>query len=89
MYHPKRGTLNEIKNITNPKVKILQDKNRLRPKKSEVNRLISSNKKAKNILKWSPKYSGKKGFQKGILETVEWFRNSQNLKYYKSDLYNL
>jgi len=84
-----RETLNEIKNITNPKIKILQDKNRLRPKKSEVNRLISSNKKAKHILKWSPKYSGKKGFQKGILETVEWFRNSQNLKYYKSDLYNL
>ena len=84
-----RETLNEIRNITNPKIKILQDKNRLRPKKSEVNRLISSNKKAKHILKWSPKYSGKKGFQKGILETVEWFRNSQNLKYYKSDLYNL
>ena len=78
-----------ISKSSSKKIEIKKDKKRVRPKKSEVNRLISSNKKAKNILKWSPKYSGKKGFQKGILETVEWFRNSQNLKYYKSDLYNL
>ena len=61
----------------------------MRPIKSEVNRLISSNKKAKKILNWSPKYSGKKGFEKGLKETVNWFGNSNNLIHYKSDLYNL
>ena len=46
------------------------------------------NKKAKKILKWRPKYSGKIGFIKGLKETVEWFDNSKNLSQYKSKLYN-
>ena len=84
-----RETLNEIKKLTNPKVRIFQDQKRMRPVKSEVNRLISSNKKAKNILGWSPKYFGKKGFVQGLKETIDWFQNSKNLEHYKSDLYNL
>ena len=83
-----KQTLNEIKKITNTKIKFVQDKERMRPKKSEVNRLISLNKKAKKILKWSPKYSGKDGFKKGLKETVEWFSNKENLSKYKSNLYN-
>ena len=84
-----RETLNEIKKLTNPKIRIFQDQKRMRPVKSEVNRLISSNKKAKNILGWSPKYFGKKGFVQGLKETIDWFQNSKNLEHYKSDLYNL
>ena len=83
-----KQTLNEIKKITKTKIKFVQDKERMRPKKSEVNRLISLNKKAKKILKWSPKYSGKDGFNKGLKETVEWFSNKENLSKYKSNLYN-
>jgi len=84
-----KETLDRIKKLTNPNVQIVQDKERMRPIKSEVNRLISSNKKAKKILNWSPKYSGKKGFEKGLKETVDWFNNPSNLVHYKSDLYNL
>ena len=82
-------TLDEIKKQTNKNIVIVQDKERMRPIKSEVNRLISSNKKAKKILNWSPKYSGKQGFKKGLQKTIEWFKNSKNLSHYKSDLYNL
>ncbi len=83
-----KETLDEIKKQTNKNIIIVQDKERMRPVKSEVNRLISSNKKAKKILNWSPKYSGKSGFKKGLKKTIEWFKDSKNLLHYKSDLYN-
>jgi len=67
-----------------PKIEI--DKKRIRPQKSEVKRLFSSNKKAKKLLKWSPKYSGKKNFYKGIYKTCDWFeRNKKNLNYKSTD----
>jgi len=83
-----RETFESIKKIIGKNIKVKKDKNRMRPKMSEVNRLISSNKKAKKILKWRPKYSGRIGFIKGLKETVEWFDNSKNLSQYKSKLYN-
>ena len=45
---------------------IKENKNRIRPKKSEVDRLYASNVKAKKLLKWKPKYSGKTGFSLGL-----------------------
>ena len=46
-------------------VHIKQDKNRLRPVNSEVNRLLGDNTKLKKLTKWEPKYSGLEGFEKG------------------------
>ena len=51
-------TVKNIENILNKKADIITDNKRIRPKKSEVNRLISSNLKAKKLLNWSPKYKG-------------------------------
>ena len=65
------------------------DKKRIRGKKSEVYRLYASNTKAAKILKWRPKYSGLKGFKKGLEKTINWFTEPQNLKYYNSDFYNI
>ena len=53
-----------------------------------MTRLISSNTKAKKILKWKPFFSNKKGFNLGLEKTIEWFKNPQNLKHYKSNIYN-
>lgn len=75
----------EIINQINPKAKIICDEERLRPDKSEVNRLLGCNKKIKKLTNWSPKYS----FEEGIKETIEWFKNEEVLKKYKSDLYNI
>ena len=75
----------EIINQINPKAKIICDEERLRPDKSEVNRLLGCNKKIKNLTNWSPKYS----FEEGIKETIEWFKNEEVLKKYKSDIYNI
>tara|TARA_B100000029_G_scaffold430584_2_gene441636 strand:- start:570 stop:1571 length:1002 start_codon:yes stop_codon:yes gene_type:complete len=84
-----KETVNFISNICNTKIVIESDKKRLRPKKSEVNRLLSSNKKAKEILGWDPFYKNKKGFIEGLRKTIEWFSRKENTKIYKPNIYNL
>ncbi|QPJ64083.1 MAG: SDR family NAD(P)-dependent oxidoreductase [Candidatus Nitrohelix vancouverensis] len=70
-------------------VEIMQDPQRLRPKNSEVERLWASNAKAETLLGWKPEYGGRDGFLRGLGETVEWFRQAENLKGYKADIYNI
>jgi len=67
----------------NPNAKIICDEQRLRPEKSEVNRLLGSNGKIKRLTNWRPQYT----FEQGIAETVEFFR--YNLDKYKTDIYNI
>ena len=74
---------NEIIAQINPNAKIICDEQRLRPEKSEVNRLLGCNEKIKRLTDWKPKYT----FAQGIEETIQWIRN--NLEHYKSDIYNL
>ena len=81
-------TVKNIENILRTKAEIVTDSKRIRPKKSEVNRLISSNLKAKKLLNWSPKFKGSKGFKEGLKKTIEWFSKEENLKLYKANLYN-
>lgn len=74
---------NEIIRQINPAARIVCDEQRLRPEKSEVNRLLGSNEKIKKLTQWKPSYT----FEQGIRETIEWFRD--NLGRYKTDIYNL
>lgn len=67
----------------NPNAKIVTDDDRLRPEKSEVNRLLGSNEKIMRLTDWQPQYS----FEEGLAETIEFFR--QNLDKYKTNLYNI
>lgn len=67
----------------NPKARIICDEQRLRPEKSEVNRLLGSNEKIKRLTDWEQKYT----FSQGIEETIEFIRN--NLDRYKPDIYNV
>ena len=71
-----------IKQI-NPEAKIISDDIRIRPEKSEVNRLLGANDKIKSLTNWDVQYT----FEEGIKETIEFFKN--NLDKYKSDIYNL
>jgi NAD dependent epimerase/dehydratase len=73
-----------IKSI-NPKAKISTDPLRLRPEKSEVFRLYGSNEKLKSYTDWEQEYS----LEKGLKETIDWFSKIENLKQYKSDIYNV
>jgi len=70
-------------------LKVLVDKERIRPQKSEVKHLLSNNKKAKKLLGWEPKYNGTQGFEKAISKTIDWFKKDENNKLYKSYIYNV
>ena len=69
-------TVQILENIINSKLEIKSDKKRIRPIKSEVNRLWGDNSKAKKFLNWKPEYNGKDGFRRGLIETVEWFKTN-------------
>lgn len=70
-------------------VEIAADEARIRPEKSEVQRLWADNSKAAALFGWKPAYAGKDGFVRGLAETAEWFRDPKNLAAYKTNLYNL
>ena len=82
-------TVNLIAQIMEAEIEIQPDEVRLRPERSEVERLWADNSKAKDLTGWEPQYSGKDGFRRGLSETVEWFANTENLKKYKATLYNV
>lgn len=67
----------------NPKAQIKCDEQRLRPERSEVNRLLGSNDKIRKLTNWQPRYT----FEHGLSETIAFFRD--NLDKYKADLYNV
>jgi len=70
-------------------IDIVSDEQRLRPEKSEVERLWAANDKARDVLGWQPRYGGGEGFRRGLAETIAWFSEPSNLASYKSDIYNL
>ena len=71
--------------MISPEAKIKQDKNRIRPEKSEVYRLFGSNEKLKELTNWKQQYS----LEKGLQETIEWFKKPDNFKRYKPEIYNV
>jgi len=71
--------------LINPDARIVVDKERIRPEKSEVERLCGDNRKIMELTNWKPKYS----LEKGLKITVDWFREKENLSFYKPDLYNV
>ncbi len=67
----------------NPNAKIICDEQRLRPEKSEVNRLLGDNRKIRSLTDWAPKYD----LKAGLAETIEWIKG--NLSSYKTNIYNI
>jgi nucleoside-diphosphate-sugar epimerase len=76
---------NEIIGQINPAARIVTEDIRVRPEKSEVERLIGSNEKIRRLTGWHPKYT----LKEGIRETIEWFRDAENLRNYKWNVYNV
>lgn len=76
-------TVKKIIDIIGEDVKIICDEERIRPEKSEVNRLWADNTKIKQLTDWAPKYT----LDDGLAETIEWIK--KNIQYYKTDIYNV
>lgn len=72
----------KIISLLGKKIEIVQQKERFRPDKSEIMRLVADNTKAKELLNWEPRI----GFEEGLKKTIEWISN--NLSLYKAGLYN-
>lgn len=84
-----RETVDLIAEIMGVKVEIETDPQRIRPEKSEVERLWADNRKAREVLGWEPEYAGREGFRRGLAETIAWFSDARNLEGFKCDIYNL
>ncbi len=73
----------ELVRQINPKAEIICEEERLRPGKSEVNRLLGANRKIMDLTDWRPDYTLREGLQ----ETIEFLQ--RNLERYKVDIYNI
>ncbi|MCL0062782.1 GDP-mannose 4,6-dehydratase [Peptococcaceae bacterium] len=74
-------TVNLIAQTMGVELEVLQERKRMRPEKSEVERLwAADNTKAYKLLNWKPEYAGKEGFKRGLAETVQWFTDEKNLR---------
>jgi nucleoside-diphosphate-sugar epimerase len=69
----------------NSSVKIVSDEQRIRPEKSEVSRLWCDNTKINSLTGFKPKHD----LEKGLQRTIAWFLEKENLKKYKSTIYNV
>jgi dTDP-glucose 4,6-dehydratase len=74
---------NELIRQINPDAKIICDEERLRPEKSEVNRLLGCNEKILRLTDWKPQVT----IEEGLSYTIEFLKD--NLDKYKVDLYNI
>ena len=71
--------------LTGTEVEIISEDIRQRPDKSEVERLVCDNSLIKEITGWKPETA----LREGLLNTIEWFKDKENLKRYKDDIYNI
>ena len=78
-----------IAEVMEVNITVCNDPERIRPEKSEVNRLCSDNSKIERLTGWKPKFHSRSGLKKGIKKTVDWFSDKKNLALYKTNIYNL
>ncbi len=74
---------NELIAQINPNARVVCEEERLRPEKSEVNRLLGDSTRLRQLTGWAPQYT----FEQGLAETIEFLR--ANLASYKPGQYIL
>lgn len=79
-----RETLETIARLMGADVNYVTDPQRLRPSGSEVFRLCGDNTLITTLTPWRPRFNLEQGLQK----TIDWFTTGDNLKMYKSEIYN-
>lgn len=72
-----------IGELMNAELQIISEKVRIRPEKSEVERLYCNNEKLKRFTDWSPDYN----LKSGLHETIKWLE--KNIHLYKPEVYNV
>lgn len=82
-------TVRMIADVLGKEVTIKTDEQRLRPEKSEVERLWADNRRLRDLTGWAPEFAGKDGLRRGLALTAEWFSDPSNLRLYRADRYNI
>jgi NAD dependent epimerase/dehydratase len=83
--HSIREAFEKIRSILEVEAELEEDAIRVRPEKSEVYRLLANTWKIETLTGYRPEFS----FEKGLKETIDWFRQPENRKKYKADIYNV
>jgi len=79
------STLDLIKELMKSDIRLVTDKERLRPEKSEVFRLCCDNTKIEKLTGFKPQVDISEGLQR----TIDWFTQPNHLKHYKAKIYNV
>ena len=74
-----------LRELMNADAEVEIDSERLRPEKSEVQRLCCDASLLKKLTGFTPRFT----LEEGLEETVQWFSRPENLKRYKTDIYNI
>lgn len=77
-------TLKLIAELMGEKVEYIVDPERIRPSKSEVRRLCGDNSLITSLTDWRPEIS----LREGLKKTIDWFTQPENLRQYKTEIYN-
>ena len=75
----------KIASMMGKEIHIVSSDERLRPEKSEVERLWAENRKARELLGWQPLFD----LESGLKETIDWFSNPENMEFYKAGVYTI
>jgi NAD dependent epimerase/dehydratase len=78
-------TVGLIKELMHSNVQFISDPQRLRPKNSEVFRLVCDNAKINQLTGLESKVD----LREGLKRTIDWILKPNNLKQYKSEIYNV
>jgi len=78
-----------IARLMGREVEFVSDEQRLRPTGSEVERLWADNRRVRELTGWAPAFAGLPGLERGLSETIAWFREPANLRRYKASSYNI
>ena len=79
------GVVDLLMELTGAKAEIVSEDARKRPDRSEVERLVCDNGLIRELTNWKPEIS----LRKGLIKTIKWFRDKENLKRYKWNIYNV
>lgn len=79
------NVVHSLSEIIGCEIEVVEEERRIRPERSEVNRLFGDNRKLMLKTGWAPKYGGLEGFKIGLQETVRWFSSAENLAYYNAN----
>ena len=78
-----------IASVMNTKVTVVSKTERIRPEKSEVERLLADASKARRMTGWTPSHAGRDGLRRGLEITTAWFSQPSNLARYRVGRYTV